>query len=182
MQLPVATYDSYAHQLSGGMKQRVVIAMALVHDPAIVILDEPTSALDDSIQAQVINLLKRLKRELGLTVIFTTHDIALACDLCDSLAVMYAGELVERGAIDDVIGSPAHPYAQGLIASVARLDSDAPPASIPGEPPDPSDPPSGCRFHPRCPLAFEPCHDRPPPDFTTRGGGVARCWLLQQSP
>ena len=178
--LPASVYGRYPHELSGGMKQRVVIAMALVLKPRLVILDEPTSALDVSVQAQVMNLLKQLKRELGLTIVFVTHDIALACDLCDRLAVMYAGEFVEEGGIDEVIGAPAHPYTQKLLNSISRLDTDAMPEFIPGAPPDLSAPPSGCRFHPRCPHAFEPCGQHSPPAFSVSDGHDARCWLLEE--
>ena len=187
--LPPSLYGRYPHELSGGMKQRVAIAMALALKPPLVILDEPTSALDVSVQAQVMNLLKRLKRELGLSIIFITHDIALACDICDRLAVMYAGELIEQGGIDEVISTPAHPYTQRLLASVARLDTDAVPESIPGAPPDLSAPPSGCRFHPRCSAAFEPCSGLSPPIFPVgakipargaRDQHHARCWLLRE--
>lgn len=183
VRLPAATYDRYAHELSGGMKQRVAIAMALALQPMLLILDEPTSALDVSIQAQVMDLLKRLKAELGLTVLFITHDIALACDLCNRLAVMYAGELVESGPIERVITSPAHPYTQRLVASIPRLDSSALPDFIPGAPPDMSHPPTGCRFHPRCPHAFSRCGVDPPTAFDAPGASTgashtARCWLL----
>jgi oligopeptide/dipeptide ABC transporter ATP-binding protein len=170
----------YPHELSGGMKQRVVIAMALAFSPRLVILDEPTSALDVSVQAQVLNLLKRLKRELGLTFLFITHDIALACDLCDSLAVMYAGEVVEQGGIEGVVATPAHPYTRMLLASIPRLEDDAPPLPIPGAPPDPAAPPSGCRFHPRCPRAFTRCDREVPPALAAGPGHAARCWLLQR--
>lgn len=195
VRLPATAYDRYAHELSGGMKQRVVIAMALALQPSLLILDEPTSALDVSIQAQVMDLLKRLKAELGLTVLFITHDIALACDLCDRLAVMYAGELVEIGPIEDVITRPAHPYTQRLMASIPRLEGGVLPEFIPGAPPDLAHPPAGCRFHPRCPHAFERCRVEPPPAFAAagpvRGAGAApeasaphtaHCWLLADMP
>ena len=144
--LPVETVDRYPHELSGGMKQRVMIAMALVLDPSLVILDEPTSALDVSIQAQMMNLLKDLKRDLGISFIFITHDIALASDLCDRIAVMYAGEIVEIGGAEDMLTAPQHPYTQKLLGSIPRLDSKEPPQFIPGAPPDLADPPTGCRL------------------------------------
>ena len=167
--LPVETVDRYPHELSGGMKQRVMIAMALVLDPSLVILDEPTSALDVSIQAQMMNLLKDLKRDLGISFIFITHDIALASDLCDRIAVMYAGEIVEIGGAEDMLTAPQHPYTQKLLGSIPRLDSKEPPQFIPGAPPDLADPPTGCRFQPRCPFAFAPCDRDQPPHLHHRG-------------
>ncbi len=179
--LPRDIIKRYPHELSGGMKQRVVLAMALMLDPRILILDEPTSALDVSVQAQVMNLLKRLKRERGMAMVFITHDIALASDLCDRVLVAYGGEHVESGMLDEVLTAPKHPYTQKLIASVPRLHDPAQPEFIPGRPPDLVEPPAGCRFHPRCAFAFEPCdHDVPP---WLDGGGTqrARCWLLAQA-
>ena len=150
--LPGEVFQRYPHELSGGMKQRVVTAMALVQYPKLVVLDEPTSALDVSIQAQITNLLKQLKQELGLSFIFITHDIALASDVCDQLAVIYGGQVVELGSIEEVLANPQHPYTEKLLASLPRLQSDAPPEFIPGQPPDLVEPPGGCRFHPRVPL------------------------------
>jgi len=178
VRLPPEVVDRYPHELSGGMKQRVMIAMSLVLNPSLVILDEPTSALDVSIQAQMMNLLKDLKRDLGIAFIFITHDIALASDLCDSIAVMYAGEIVEIGSAEDVLIRPQHPYTQRLLNSIPRLGSNEAPQFIPGAPPDLTDPPPGCRFHPRCPFAFDPCDRESPPIFTIEEGHEARCWLL----
>ena len=171
--------DRYPHELSGGMKQRVVLAAALVMSPKVVILDEPTSALDVSIQAQIMNLLKRLKRELGLSYIFITHDIALASDLCDHLAIVYAGQIVEIGTAEDVLLKPEHPYTQGLLASLPRLHSTQLPSFIPGAPPDLVHPPTGCRFRPRCPKAFARCTDLPPPLPGHSSDHLVRCWLLE---
>ncbi len=168
----------YPHELSGGMKQRVLIAMALVLQPPLLILDEPTSALDVSVQAQIMNLLKRLKREVGLSLVFITHDIALASDLCDRIAVAYAGELVEQGTAEQVLLAPGHPYTRKLLSSMPRLSSPAAPEFIPGAPPDLINPPPGCRFHPRCTFAFEPCVRASPLPFTVALGQEARCWLL----
>jgi oligopeptide/dipeptide ABC transporter ATP-binding protein len=180
VRLPEEIVNRYPHELSGGMKQRVMIAMSLVLNPSLVILDEPTSALDVSIQAQMMNLLKDLKRDLGISFIFITHDIALASDLCDSIAVMYAGEIVEIGSAEDMLLRPKHPYTQRLLESIPRLGSSEAPKFIPGAPPDLTNPPTGCRFHPRCPLAFEPCDRESPPAFNIQGeeGHEARCWLL----
>ena len=148
---------SYPHELSGGMKQRVIIAMALILKPKVVILDEPTSALDVMTQANIINLLKRLKREEQLSYIFITHDLSLASELADEVGVMYAGKFAEIGPAEKIYGDPQHPYTQALLKSVPRLRSSEPPVSITGVPPDLIDPPAGCRFHPRCAVAFEEC-------------------------
>ena len=180
VRLPNEIVNRYPHELSGGMKQRVMIAMSLVLNPSLVILDEPTSALDVSIQAQMMNLLKDLKQDLGISFIFITHDIALASDLCDSIAVMYAGEIAEIGSVEDMLLRPQHPYTQRLLESIPRLGSSEAPRFIPGAPPDLTDPPSGCRFHPRCPLAFEPCDRESPPAFNIEEGHEARCWLLDK--
>ncbi len=180
VRLPREVADRYPHELSGGMKQRVMIAMSLALDPALVVLDEPTSALDVSIQAQMMNLLKDLKSELGISFIFITHDIALASDICDRIAVVYAGQMVELGSADDALTQPSHPYTQRLLGSIPRLASSEPPQFIPGAPPDLSEPPAGCRFHPRCPLAFEPCDRAEPPVAAVRDGHEARCWLLTE--
>ncbi len=176
--LPKEVFHRYAHELSGGMKQRVVIAMALVLKPELVILDEPTSALDVSVQAQIMNLLKRLKRDPGISMLFITHDIALASDLCDEIMVSYAGEQVEWGTAEQVLLTPRHPYTQRLLASIPRLHSPEQPLFLPGQPPDLAAPPPGCRFHPRCPYAFNPCDKESPPPFATPEGQRARCWLL----
>jgi len=155
--LPRYTVNRFPHELSGGMKQRVVIAMALVMRPSIVILDEPTSALDVMTQANIMNLLKQLKEDEGLSYIFITHDLGLASDLADHVAIMYAGEIDEIGPADHVFVHPKHPYTGRLLASVPRLRSEDAPEFIPGAPPDLTRPPPGCRFHLRCPVAFEKC-------------------------
>jgi len=176
--LPAALYDRYAHELSGGQKQRVVIATALVMGPDLLILDEPTSALDVSVQAQIMNLLKELKADPGMAMIFITHDIGLASDLCDRIAVAYAGEHVELGTAEQVLLAPGHPYTQRLLRSLPRLRGGTMPEPMPGEPADLSAVPSGCRFHPRCPSCFDPCPRHHPPPFAVGTGGVATCWLL----
>lgn len=174
--LPKEVLDRYPHELSGGMKQRVAIAMALVMSPKLLILDEPTSALDVSVQAQVMNLLKALKRDQGLTMLFITHDIALASDLCNRIVVAYGGEHVESGPADAVLLRPQHPYTERLIASIPKLKEAAQPEFLPGAPPDLIAPPSGCRFAPRCPRAFAACA-APPPAVAVGQGHTARCWL-----
>ncbi len=169
-------FARYPHELSGGMKQRVVIAMSLVQNPQLVILDEPTSALDVSIQAQIMNLLKRLKREQDLSMIFITHDIALASDICDRLGVVYAGEMVETGSLEEVLQDPKHPYTQALLASTPKLHGDTKPSFIPGTPPSLIAMPDGCKFRERCPYAFEPC-TKAVPVFSTSKKHEVQCWL-----
>jgi oligopeptide/dipeptide ABC transporter ATP-binding protein len=178
--LPAEIYTRYPHELSGGMKQRAMIAGALILSPSLVIMDEPTSALDVSVQAQIMNLLKRLKQELGLSILFITHDIALASDLCDRLAVVYAGEIVEIGSAEQMLAAPAHPYSQKLLASIPRLHDAQMPDFIPGSPPDLRQPPPGCRFHLRCSAAFDRCRHERPTEFYPHPGQMARCWLLDQ--
>ncbi|MEM2929252.1 MAG: ABC transporter ATP-binding protein [Thermoproteota archaeon] len=177
VRLPGFIADRYPHELSGGMKQRVVIAMALVLNPQIVILDEPTSALDVITQANIINLLKRLKKERGLSYIFITHDLAVASELADKVAVMYGGRIVEYGTAEQIYEDPQHPYTQKLMASIPTLRSDKKLDFIPGAPPDLINPPPGCRFHPRCPYAMEICRVKEPPQFDVKDGGKAACWL-----
>lgn len=175
--LPPYTMRQYAHELSGGMKQRVVIAMALVMKPSLVILDEPTSALDVMTQANIMNLLKGLKKEESLAYLFITHDLGLSSELADDVGIMYAGRLAEVGPAEEIYPNPKHPYTQKLLASAPKLRSEDKPDSIPGTPPDLVKPPAGCRFHPRCPYVFDKCKVEVPPYFgeTDR----AACWLLE---
>ena len=174
--LGAAFAGRYPHELSGGQKQRAVIATALALSPDLLILDEPTSALDVSVQAQIMDLLKGLKADPGISMIFITHDIALASDICDTIAVAYAGEHVELGPAERVLPAPRHPYTALLLESLPRLRGETPPLPMPGSPPDPAALPHGCRFHPRCPLRFEACDDHPPA-IPLADGGNARCWL-----
>ncbi len=180
VRLPSETYDRYPHELSGGMKQRVLIAMALILKPRVLILDEPTSALDVTVQAQIMDQLKDLKRDLGLTILFITHDIALASDLCDTIGVMYAGKMAELGPAERVLRSPSHPYTRLLLASVPRLHQEEQPGFIPGSPPDMLALPLGCRFHPRCPHVFGRCRVEEPPLLAVSQEHHARCWLVEQ--
>jgi oligopeptide/dipeptide ABC transporter ATP-binding protein len=173
--LSAATADRYPHELSGGMKQRVMIASALTHDPPLLILDEPTSALDVSIQAQIMNLLKELKAERRISMLFITHDLALASDLCDRIAVVYAGQVRELGSAEKVLGEPADPYTQRLLAAIPSLHDATPPDFLRGAPPDLREVIPGCRFAPRCPLVYEPC-DTPPPYLEVSPDHWARCW------
>jgi oligopeptide/dipeptide ABC transporter ATP-binding protein len=174
--LTATTADRYPHELSGGMKQRVMIASALTHDPPLLILDEPTSALDVSIQAQIMNLLKELKAERRISMLFITHDLALASDLCDRIAVVYAGQVRELGSAEQVLGAPADPYTQRLLAAIPSLHDATAPDFLRGAPPDLREVIPGCRFAARCPLVFEPC-DTPPPYLEVSPDHWARCWL-----
>jgi peptide/nickel transport system ATP-binding protein len=157
VRLPATLIDKYPHELSGGMKQRVVIAIALSMKPKLLILDEPTSALDVITQANIINLLKKLQDEFNLTYIFITHDLGLASELSDYIAVMYAGKIVESGDARSVLTDPKHPYTQKLLAATPKLLEEAKLEFIPGSPPDLAYPPTGCRFHPRCPFVMDAC-------------------------
>jgi oligopeptide/dipeptide ABC transporter ATP-binding protein len=156
---PHSRKQSYPHQLSGGLRQRVMIAMALASEPQVLLCDEPTTALDVTVQEQILILLERIRRERGLAIIYVTHDLAVVSEICDHISVMYAGRIVESGPIETVLGSPAHPYTAALIASIPRFQSRGAGQlrSIGGMPPDPRAFPTGCRFHPRCPLAIDAC-------------------------
>ena len=176
--VPIGLTNTYAHELSGGMKQRVVISMALVTEPKIVILDEPTSALDVMTQANILNLLKKLKRERTLSYIFITHDLALASELADHVAVMYAGKIVELGPAEAIHDSSKHPYTQKLLAAVPSLKRDKKLDFIPGTAPDLVDPPPGCRFHPRCPSAMPQCSKEVPEMRQVGDEHYVSCWLF----
>jgi peptide/nickel transport system ATP-binding protein len=170
----------YPHELSGGMKQRVIIAMALLLEPDVVIADEPTTALDVLVQAQIINLLKRLKKERGMTIILITHDMAIISEIADKVGIMYAGQLVEFGSAVDVYRNPKHPYSQALIAAIPKLHSDNKKLQfIKGNPPNMLNLPLGCRFYARCPYAMNICK-QDPPKIKTRTG-YALCWLYKES-
>ncbi len=169
---------SYPFELSGGMKQRVVIAMALALNPPLVIADEPTTALDVVVQAQIMNLLKKLKRELKTSIILISHDLSLIAELADKVAIMYAGKIVEQGLSDYVYKTPKHPYTQGLLGSIPRLRGEIRDLTwIPGVPPDLRYPPPGCRFHPRCKYAMEKCKKEEPPVIEVEKGHYVACWL-----
>jgi len=172
--------DNYAHEMSGGMRQRAMIALALACRPKVLLADEPTTALDATVQIQVLLLLRELQRELGLAVIFVTHDVGVAIEIADQIAVMYAGRIVETGGCRDVIRAPAHPYTAGLLASrTGRASSmGARLPVIPGAPPDMENLPPGCAFAPRCKRAQSLCERGDPPDVSVGPGHRARCFLL----
>jgi peptide/nickel transport system ATP-binding protein len=177
MGMPGIFAERYPFELSGGMKQRAAIAMALITNPEIVILDEPTSALDVLTQANIINLLKRIKNEFRLSYIFITHDLGLASELANKVAVIYAGKIVELSSADVFYTEPKHPYSRGLIASVPTLTTDRKPEFISGAPPSLIDPPSGCRFHPRCRFAWDKCSAEEPGMIKVGEDHLVRCWL-----
>jgi peptide/nickel transport system ATP-binding protein len=176
---PEARIDNYPHQFSGGMRQRVVLALALAANPELIIADEPTTALDVSVQAQIIALLKRLCRDHGTAVMLITHDMGVIAETADRVAVMYAGRIVEIGAVRDVVKAPLHPYTVGLMGSIPKPASDAPRLTqIPGTMPRLTAMPPGCAFHPRCPRAFAPCPSRRP-DLKPHGSAQVACWLFE---
>jgi len=171
--------ERYPFELSGGMKQRVIIAMALITNPKIILLDEPTSALDIITQENIMNLLKMLKKELNLSYIFITHDIALTSELADKMAVMYAGEIVELSPVENFYSNPAHIYTRLLLDSVPTLRGEKKLKSIPGSPPSLIDPPSGCKFHPRCPYVMDICKTEEPPFYKISQDHFSRCYLSE---
>jgi len=152
---PSQVANSYPHELSGGMQQRVMIAMALAGRPRLLIADEPTTALDVTIQSQILDLLKKLQKETGMTIVMITHDLGVVAEMCDRVAVMYAGTVVETGNASEIFSDPKHPYTQGLLSALPRESKEL--SSIGGSVPDLLDPPSGCRFNPRCPIAKAHC-------------------------
>jgi peptide/nickel transport system ATP-binding protein len=155
--------DDYPHQFSGGMRQRVMIAMALINDPDLLIADEPTTALDVTTQAQILTLMKRLQEDFGSAIIFITHDLGVVAETADDVLVMYAAKIVEQANVNDLFQRPQHPYTWGLMGSLPRLDADVERLTqIPGQPPSLLRPPRGCRFHPRCPYVMDVCRTKVP--------------------
>jgi len=177
---PENRYGNYPHQFSGGMRQRVMIAMALACNPDIVIADEPTTALDVTIQDQILKLLRRLQQELGTSVIFITHDLGVVAELCSRVLVMYGGMVMEEAQIDELFYSTAHPYTLGLLKSVPRLNQSKGERllPIPGSPPDMLRPPKGCPFSPRCTYSRRICAERTPPYTQLSGTHRSMCHLL----
>ena len=176
---PVERIKAYPHQLSGGMRQRAMIAMALSCNPRLLIADEPTTALDVSIQAQILELMRDLQRDFGSSMIFITHDLGVVSEMCDRVLVMYAGRIVEQGTTQQIFSGPKHPYTWGLFDCLPRIEERKGIRLTPifGQPPNLANPPSGCKFHPRCPYAFERCVLEEPPLFTRDDGQTVRCWL-----
>jgi peptide/nickel transport system ATP-binding protein len=176
------TIDQFPHEFSGGMRQRVVIAIALANDPALLIADEPTTALDVTIQAQILRLLGKLRQELGISIIMITHDMGVVAELCDDLVVMYGGRVVEKGTVRAVFADPRHPYTAALLKAVPRLDAtgDDPLIAIPGAPPVPLRLPPGCAFHPRCSHAIAICRSEVPPLAALGPDRASACWVAAQ--
>jgi oligopeptide/dipeptide ABC transporter ATP-binding protein len=176
--MPASAAERFPHQFSGGQRQRIAIARALAADPSVIVLDEPLSSLDASAQAQIANLLVRLSRELDLALVLISHDLAIVNHVADAVAVMYLGRLVETVPSRELWELPAHPYTEALVGAIPKADGERTlPVALAGEVPDPSAPPTGCRFHPRCPYAFDRCRvDEPVPLDIGRGRDVA-CWL-----
>src|SRR4051794_37682287 len=176
--------DDYPHQFSGGMRQRVMIAMALINNPDLLIADEPTTALDVTTQAQILNLLEKLQEDFGSAIIMITHDLGVIAEIADDVVVMYAAEIVERGSADQLFKRPQHPYAWGLLGSLPRLDVDVDRlVQIQGQPPSLLNPPRGCRFHPRCPYVMDVCKDKHPELAPAIGepDHLQACWLDQDT-
>ena len=175
---PERVLKNYPHQLSGGMSQRVMIAMAMSCNPQLLIADEPTTALDVTIQAQILELMKKIQQEEGMSILLITHDLGVVAEMCTRVIVMYAGEIVEEAPVEVLFNNPTHPYTEGLIASVPKLGSGVKVLpSIPGSVPDLSILPKGCRFAPRCKYATERCHNEEPDLFEVSEHQKCRCWL-----
>jgi oligopeptide/dipeptide ABC transporter ATP-binding protein len=168
----------YPHQMSGGMRQRIVGAIALAGGPKLVIADEPTTNLDVTIQAQYLDLLKDIQQETGVALIFVTHNLGIVAKMCDRVAVMYAGKIVEQAPVRELFDDPKHPYTRALLGSMPKLGNKEPLASIPGQPPNLASLPPGCPFHPRCPEALSRCSTDTPVEVVRADGSSARCWLV----
>jgi oligopeptide/dipeptide ABC transporter ATP-binding protein len=175
---PEVRMREYPHQMSGGMRQRVVGAIALSGEPELIIADEPTTNLDVTIQAQYLSMLKDLQRRTGVALLFVTHNLGIVARMCDKVAVMYAGRIVEQGPVRALFKSPRHPYTQALLQAIPKIGRKEPLYAIPGQPPDLANLPTGCPFHPRCPHVRERCRAEEPPDIGVNHGHRARCWLL----
>lgn len=178
---PEQVLDEYPHQLSGGMRQRVMIAIAMSCNPEILIADEPTTALDVTIQAQILELMKKLQQQLNMSIVLITHDLGVVAEMCDRVIVMYAGEIIEEAKIVDLFDQPKHPYTKGLLASLPDINEQQEYlSSIPGMVPAPGSMPSGCRFAPRCSMVHERC-TQSPPLIETENKNKVRCWLYDEA-
>ncbi|MDN4075357.1 ABC transporter ATP-binding protein [Fictibacillus terranigra] len=178
---PDEIFYSYPHQLSGGMRQRVMIAMAMACDPKLIIADEPTTALDVTIQAQILELIKELQEQKGMSMILITHDLGVVSEVCDRVLVMYAGKIVESGPVKQILQNPQHPYTKGLLASLPRKgESHKRLSYIPGQVPAPKNWPKGCRFSDRCPYVMDQCYVSLPPLFPISEDQHAACWLVKE--
>jgi len=179
---PETRVTQYPHEMSGGMRQRIVGAIGISCEPRLLIADEPTTSLDLTIQAQYLNLLRDLQRQHGLALIFITHNLGIVAKMCDQLAVMYAGRVVESGPVSRIFNAPSHPYTEALLNAIPRMsDGDQRLTAIDGQPPDLAALPPGCAFAPRCPRAVTECLEAPPPEFFPEEGRRSRCWLTERS-
>ena len=176
---PAMRMREYPHQMSGGMRQRIVGAIALAGGPRLIIADEPTTNLDVTIQAQYLDLLKELQQDTGVAIVFVTHNLGIVARMCDKLAVMYAGRIVEAGSVRELFNAPQHPYTKALIGSMPKLGSKAKLLAIPGQPPDLATLPTGCAFHPRCPEALPLCATDEPGEVRIGAARTARCWRAE---
>jgi oligopeptide/dipeptide ABC transporter ATP-binding protein len=179
---PERRIDDYPHRLSGGMRQRAMIAMALACRPQLLIADEPTTALDVTIQAQILDLLRDLRRDRDMALILITHDLGVVAELCDEVVVMYGGKVVEHAAVDALFAMPQHPYTIGLLGSLPGAAGTERLAAIEGSPPNPLALPTGCRFHPRCPFAEPRCRQDEPPLHVVAANHHAACWRAPLEP
>jgi oligopeptide/dipeptide ABC transporter ATP-binding protein len=177
---PAVRMREYPHQMSGGMRQRVVGAIAMAGGPKLIIADEPTTNLDVTIQAQYLEVLKEIQQESGVALIFVTHNLGIVAKMCDKMAVMYAGKIVEQGSVRDLFRSSKHPYTRALLGSMPKLGSKDPLFAIPGHPPNLAQLPSGCAFHPRCAHTMPQCVTREPDDHRVGPDWTAKCWLTDQ--
>ncbi len=175
---PEKRFHDFPHQLSGGMRQRIIIAMALACSPRVILADEPTTALDVTIQAQILELIKELQEKRQTSTVLITHDLGVVAQVCDEMAVMYAGRIVEHAQVSEILSSPRHPYTRGLLASLPRLDREAELSPIPGTVPEITNLPAGCHFHPRCPEKTDICSRREPP--VNKAVSKVRCWLYNE--
>lgn len=181
---PEIRVKQYPHELSGGMCQRIVIAIALACNPELLIADEPTTALDVTVQAQILDLLRKLQAELGMSILLITHDMGVAAEMADRIAVMYAGVIVEEGSVEEIFDHPSHPYTVGLLQSIPGFEGERGGElhTIRGSIPPIGQLPTGCRFNPRCPHAMDICRSQEPPSFMVSDDHPAACWLFQDKP
>ncbi|WP_144380608.1 ABC transporter ATP-binding protein [Thermotoga caldifontis] len=180
---PEKRYNDYPHQMSGGMRQRAMIAMALACNPRLLIADEPTTALDVTVQAQILDLIAQLKKTFGMSVLLITHDLGVIAEMCDRVIVMYAGQIVEEAPCVDLFESPLHPYTEGLLRSIPKLEPGKKPLyTIEGNVPNSMDLPAGCRFHPRCAYAFDLCREKVPALINVNEHRRVRCFLRGSEP
>jgi peptide/nickel transport system ATP-binding protein len=181
LRLEADVLHAFPHELSGGMRQRVTIALATICRPEFIIADEPTTALDVIVQKDVLDTLRSIQREMGSSLLFVTHDMGVHAHLTDRLGIMYAGRLVEEGRTQDIFARPLHPYTRHLVASLPRIGDDTPRHGLEGRPPNLADPPPGCRFHPRCPLAMDICRAEAPAMLARGEGRRVACFAVEKA-